>query len=169
MSLPTLRDFDKEYIKRPFTEEEVIKALRDCYGDKAPSPDGMAMAFLQFNWNTVKIDVMRMFSEFFSSKKFVSSVNATFIGLIPKKLNAESITDFRPISLLGCIYKLLSKVLALRLRGVLGDLQVNRMPLLEVVGFLMRCFKPMSLLISESNRGRLGLYVSWILKRHMIM
>ena len=42
----------------------------------------------------------------------MASLNATFIGLIPKKANAENIRDFRLISLVGCIYKLLSKVLA---------------------------------------------------------
>jgi len=65
---------------------------------------------------------MKMFSEFFSSGKFARSFNATFIGLIPKKINAESIRVFRPISLVGCIYKLLSKVLTLRLKGVIGAL-----------------------------------------------
>jgi len=52
----------------------------------------------------------------------VSSLNTTFIGLIPKKVGATNIKDFRPISLVGCIYKLLSKVLVRRLRGVIGNL-----------------------------------------------
>ena len=122
MSLPALRVVDKELLEQAFTEEEVVKALLDCCGDKAPGPDGMSMAFLQSNWDTVRVDVMRVFSEFFSSGRFVRSLNATFIGLIPKKANAENIRDFRPISMVGCIYKLLSKVLAHRLRGVIGDL-----------------------------------------------
>ena len=65
---------------------------------------------------------MGMFAEFFSSGKFVASLNTKFIGLIPKKAGATNIKDFRPISMVGCIYKLLSKVLARRLRGVLGNL-----------------------------------------------
>jgi len=52
----------------------------------------------------------------------VSSLNATFIGLIPKKANAENIRDFRLISVVGCIYKLLSKVFARRLRSIIGNL-----------------------------------------------
>jgi len=82
----------------------------------------MTMAFLQGNWDTVSGDMMRMFFEFFSSGKFVANLNATFIGLIPKKANAENIRDFRPISLVGCIYKLLSKVLARRLRSIIRNL-----------------------------------------------
>ena len=65
---------------------------------------------------------MRMFTEFFSTRKFVVSLNSTFIALIPKKAGAIDIKDFRPISLVGCMYKLLSKVLARRLRGVIGSL-----------------------------------------------
>ena len=48
--------------------------------------------------------------------------NATFIGLIPKKANAENMRDFLSISLVGYIYKLLSKVLARRLRSIIGNL-----------------------------------------------
>ena len=62
-------------------------------------------------------------AEFFSSSKFTASINATVIGLItPKKANAANITDFQPINLDSCIYNLLSKVLAGRLRGVIQDI-----------------------------------------------
>ena len=94
-----------------------MKALHNCCGDKSLGPDGNTMAFLQANWDTLRSDVLRMFSG-----KFVASLNATFIGLIPHNANAENIRDYRPISLVGYIYKLLSKVLAQRLRGVIGSL-----------------------------------------------
>jgi len=63
-----------------------------------------------------------MFAEFFSLGKFVASINSTFIALIPKKTKAVDIKDYRPISLVGSIHKLLSKVLARRLRGVISSL-----------------------------------------------
>ena len=56
---------------------------------------------------------------------FEKSLNATFLCLIPKKTNAINIKDFRPISLVGSLYKLLSKVLAHRLRCVLDKLISN--------------------------------------------
>ena len=49
-------------------------------------------------------------------------MNASFLSLIPNKNNALNIKDFRPISLVGNVYKLLSKVLANRLRRVLDKL-----------------------------------------------
>ena len=63
-----------------------------------------------------------MFEEFYHHSKFEKSLNATFIALIPKKNDASNIRDFRPISLVGSLYKILSKVLANRLKQVLDQL-----------------------------------------------
>ena len=49
-------------------------------------------------------------------------MNATFIFLIPKKSDAVEVRDFRPISLIGGVYKIIAKVLANRLKIVLGDI-----------------------------------------------
>ena len=65
---------------------------------------------------------MAFFGEVHEYDKFERSFNATFISLIPKKINAVNIRDFRPISLIGCIYKLLAKVLANRLASVLDGI-----------------------------------------------
>ena len=65
---------------------------------------------------------MGFFEEVHTYCKFERSLNALFIALIPKKQNATNIRDFRPISLIGSVYKLLSKVLANRLRRVLDHL-----------------------------------------------
>ena len=91
-------------------------------GDKALGPDGFTMAFFQHCWQVLQDDIMDFFEEVYEQGQFEKSLNATFIALIPKKPNAMNIKDFRPISLIGSIYKLLAKVLANRLRGVLDGL-----------------------------------------------
>ena len=65
---------------------------------------------------------MAFFDHFHRSLEFEQSLNASFLSLIPKKNNALNIKDFRPISLVGSVNKLLSKVLANRLRRVLDKL-----------------------------------------------
>ena len=65
---------------------------------------------------------MGFFEKVYEHRQFESSLNATFLALIPKKNDATNIKDFRPIGLIGSIYKLLSKVLANRLKEVLDDL-----------------------------------------------
>ena len=65
---------------------------------------------------------MAFFDHFHRSLEFERSLNASFLSLIPKKNNALSIKDFQPISLVDSVYKLLSKVLADKLRMVLDKL-----------------------------------------------
>ena len=65
---------------------------------------------------------MAVFKHFHRYSVFEWSLNASFLSLIPKKTNAVSIKDFQPISLVGSVYKLLSKLLANRLRVVLDSL-----------------------------------------------
>ncbi|GJU64428.1 RNA-directed DNA polymerase, eukaryota, partial [Tanacetum coccineum] len=48
--------------------------------------------------------------------------NSSFIALIPKIPDANIVKDFRPISLIGSLYKIIAKILANRLVGVLGDI-----------------------------------------------
>ena len=91
-------------------------------GDKAPGPDGFSLAFYHHCWEVVKRDVLAVFEEFYQHSKFEKSLNATFIALIPKKNGASNIRDFRPISLVGSVYKILAKVLANRLKEVLDQL-----------------------------------------------
>ena len=59
---------------------------------------------------------MGFFKDFFERGKFVRSLNSTFLVLVPKKGGAEDLRDFRPISLVGGLYKILAKVLANRLK-----------------------------------------------------
>ena len=63
-----------------------------------------------------------MFKEFYETRKFMRSLNTTFLVMILKKLGAKDFKDYRPISLMGSLYKLLSKVLVNRLKEVLEKL-----------------------------------------------
>ena len=78
--------------------------------------------FLKNVKSVVEVDVMAVFKHFHKYSMFERSLDASFLSLIPKKNNAIDIKDFRPISLVGSVYKLLSKVLTNRLRVVLDSL-----------------------------------------------
>uniref|UniRef100_A0A803PU22 Reverse transcriptase zinc-binding domain-containing protein n=1 Tax=Cannabis sativa TaxID=3483 RepID=A0A803PU22_CANSA len=89
---------------------------------KSPGPDGMPGFFDRFHWDTVGESVVDTVREFFMTGDFVQSLNRTFIVLIPKKVNAVGFDDFRPISLCNFVYKVISKILANRLKIILPDL-----------------------------------------------
>ena len=111
---------DAARLEEAFTEEEVFSALSDLNGDKAPGLDGFSLSFWQFSSDFVKEEVMGFLKEFHEHGRFVRSLNSTFLVLIPKKAGAEDLRDFRPISLVRGLYKLLAKVLANRLKKVVG-------------------------------------------------
>ena len=58
-------------------------------------------------------------------------LNSTFIALIPRKDNPGRFEDFRPISLCNCLYKIISKIIAKRLKGILSE-HISK----ELFGFL---------------------------------
>ncbi len=112
----------KLLLERRFEKEEIVQVLKDLQGDKAPGPDGFTIAFFQKCWQVVERDILDFFEEVYTHCKFKKSLNTSFITLIPKKVNVLNIKDYRPISLIGSTYKLLSKVLANRFRVVLDGL-----------------------------------------------
>jgi len=50
---------------------------------------------------------------------WLKGTNASFITLVSKVVNPQQLNDFRPISLVGCVYKIISKILSSRLKMVL--------------------------------------------------
>lgn len=86
-------------------------------GDKAPGPNSFTIAFILFCWAIVKDDLMRIFHK--------KSFNATFVALIPKKIGQLEVKYFRPISMMGSVYKIMVKSLATRMKQVFGTLISN--------------------------------------------
>lgn len=90
-----------------FSEQEIWEVLKACDGYKAPSPDGFNLSFFKCFWPIVKGEVLDFFNDFHESGKLVN-YNCL-----------ETVYDFRPISLIGSAYKLISKVLASRLQKLM--------------------------------------------------
>jgi hypothetical protein len=86
---------------------------------KAPGPDGFIALFYKKYWNIVKDVVLSSVWDFFENSHLLKEQNHTFIALIPKKLGASTIHQFRPISLYNIIYKIISKILTNRFKGLL--------------------------------------------------
>ena len=118
---------DAIWLDRPFKEEEVFGVIHDFNGDKAPGPNGFSMAFFQSCWCVLKTEIIAVFHNFHTQAVFEKSLNASFLALTPKKVDAVEVKDFRPISLVGGMYKITSKMLANRLRrvahGLISDSQ----------------------------------------------
>lgn len=106
---------------KPFLLEEIKAAIWECDSFKCPEPDGINLGFFKDFWDLLKIDLLNFFTEFHHHGKLTKGLNSTFIALIPKVDNPQRVAEFRPIFLVSSVYKILSKVLANRLRNVVGN------------------------------------------------
>ena len=101
------------------TEEEVKNVVWNCDNSKSPGPDSFNFGFIKFCWEEIKKDVIRAVNNFEECGRWTREKNASFISLIPKVDNPQLLNDFRPISLVGCLYKIVAKILSLRMKMVL--------------------------------------------------
>lgn len=85
----------------------------------APGLNNMPPLYCQSFWSLIGDDVCPAVLDCINNWKIPKEINHTNITLIPKVKSPENISDFRPISLCNVVYKLVSKVLANRLKVVL--------------------------------------------------
>ncbi|GJY58810.1 putative RNA-directed DNA polymerase, eukaryota, reverse transcriptase zinc-binding domain protein, partial [Tanacetum coccineum] len=111
----------RTHLEQNCTHDEIKRAVWDCGGDRAPGPDGFSFKFFTTFWDLIEEDVVRFVNEFFLSGYFPKGCNSSFITLIPKVTNAKFVSDFCPISLIGCQYKIIGKILVNRLSSMIGS------------------------------------------------
>lgn len=97
-------------------------AVQSCNGDKAPGPDGFNFKFIKASWEIIRDEVYDLVTKFWSSASLPHNCNNAFIALLPKIDNPEGFKDYRPISMVGCIYKIITKILSKRLQAVMNSL-----------------------------------------------
>lgn len=90
--------------------------------NKVPSPDGFPAEFYRASWAIIKQDFVVAIQSFFMYGLLPRGVNATILTLIPKHDDAKEMKDYRPISCCNILYKVVSKILANRLKVLLPEL-----------------------------------------------
>jgi hypothetical protein len=106
-------------LEEPFTREEIDSIIQLLPTNNSPGPDGFNGEFLKRCWPTVAKDFYALCQGFYDGTICMKSINESHIVLVPKKDNPVRINDFKPISLLNSSVKLLTKLLANRLQGII--------------------------------------------------
>ncbi|XP_020979513.1 uncharacterized protein LOC110272052, partial [Arachis ipaensis] len=112
-------DEDSIALERIPTTEEVREADWDCESSKALGIDWYNMNFIKKFWDEIGTEFTTAVLEFFRSSRLPSDSNITWVDLAPKFIRAKEIKDLKPISMVGCISKVISKMMVRRLRSVM--------------------------------------------------
>ncbi|KAL0292827.1 UNVERIFIED_CONTAM: Retrovirus-related Pol polyprotein from type-2 retrotransposable element R2DM [Sesamum radiatum] len=117
-----LTETEAEALVLPVSPDEVKQALFDIDESKAPGPDGYSAGFFKAAWPVIGGEVTQAIRDFFQTGRLLKQVNATLISLIPKVSNPGVVAEFRPISCCNVLYKVITKILVQRMRGILDTL-----------------------------------------------
>ncbi|GJY78973.1 RNA-directed DNA polymerase, eukaryota [Tanacetum coccineum] len=112
-------------LEREVSRDEIRSAVWNCRDNKSPGPDGYTFEFFKKYWGFIGIDFCEAVEHFFNNGAFAKGCNSSFIALIPKIMDAKLVTDFHPISLIGCVYKVVTKIFAKRLAMVISNIVSN--------------------------------------------
>lgn len=150
---------DNIALTSPFSEEEFRQAAFSMHPDKSPGPDGLNPGFFQKFWPLIGREIFEASCSWLEEGSFPPNLNDTNIALIAKVDRPENMKDLRPISLCNVIYKILSKVLANRLKRILhkciSDSQAAFVPGRDILDNALTAFEVLHSMKCKT-RGKVG-------------
>lgn len=122
--LSTLLDFkcsdiNQSMLVRDITENEIKEVVFSMLDNKSSGPDGYTSEFFKTSWAIIHSDFVVGIQSFFQKGFLPKGINSTILALIPKRDGVREMKDYRPISCCNVIYKVISKILANRMRLIL--------------------------------------------------
>jgi hypothetical protein len=106
-----IQEHDLHQIEEAFTKEDIDRVIKILPLDKAPSPDGFNGTILKKCWPIIREDIYELCLDFFNDIVDLQAINNSFITLVPKVNSPVSVNDFRPISLINCVVKIIARLL----------------------------------------------------------
>lgn len=109
-------------LMRQIEKTEVEEAIFQMEKGKAPGPDGFTIHFFQSCWDLFKEELWEVVEESRQTGRILRAFNATFLSLIPKEHGEYLPGKFRLISLYNIVMKIITKVMANRLKPLMSGL-----------------------------------------------
>jgi hypothetical protein len=117
-----LNDEEKNLLERPLSIDELDASMNKAKLNSAPGTDGISNRFIKEFWELLRVPLHRYAERCYEKGSFTCNFRSSKIRLIPKKGDCSQIKNWRPISLLNCFYKIISRAIAERLRQVIGKI-----------------------------------------------
>ncbi|XXG79996.1 hypothetical protein AAC387_Pa09g0955 [Persea americana] len=149
-----------ELLFQEFTTEKMTTALAQLHPTNAPSSDDIPPLFFQKYWHLEGKNVFDAVLSVLDSDFIHNEINHTCIVLILENKPPEKTTDVRPLSLCNVVYKLISKVIANRLKKVLAHIisenQSSFVPARQITDNTLVAYEAVNSL-KQKQRGEKGI------------
>ncbi|MCO5590491.1 hypothetical protein L7F22_044461 [Adiantum nelumboides] len=119
---PVVSDDMQTAIMRPFSLQEVTDAVHGLDGAPCPGADGLTRQFFLQYWDLVSWPLQEGLQEIFDTGVTPQSMSSGINSLIPKGGDASTLRQWRPITLMSLVYKILAWMITSQLRPFLPDL-----------------------------------------------
>lgn len=116
---PVIDKLDNDSLVAMSSLQEVKDVVFQLDTQSAAGPDGFGALFYQCCWEVISKDLLEAVEDFFLGAQLPRGITSTMVVLIPKREGASHWREFRPISLCNVTSKILSKILANRVNGLL--------------------------------------------------
>ena len=120
-----LNDLDKETLGCETTEEEILNAVKGLNENKSPGIDGIPAEFYCKYWDIIKVELIEIIRNIINGTLLTSSQRNAIITLLPKGGDLKLMQSWRPISLICCDVKIVSKILANRFKPLMNSIISN--------------------------------------------
>jgi hypothetical protein len=117
-----LTEGEKISLDQELTLGELDKSINEANMKSAPGPDGLTNPFIKHFWHLFRVPLLKYANLCFHNGNLSDSFRRACIRLIPKKGNTKLLKNWRPISLLNCFYKIISRAFTNRLKEYMDKL-----------------------------------------------
>lgn len=107
----------------PFLVSEVEMSIKKVKAEKSPGPDGITNDMIIAGKKNLSQPLTKLFNHILEHKRIPLQWNISEIILLYKKGDPKQITNYRPISLMSCLYKLFTSTLLRRITKQLDENQ----------------------------------------------
>ncbi len=124
LEVPQLSEAEKESCEGPVTPDELFSAVKKLNNHSAPGSDGLTVPFYKYFWDQIKGMVLESLNEALLVGLMSTLQRQGIITLFHKgkQLPRDELSNWRPITLTNTDYKILAKVLAMRMQGVVRNI-----------------------------------------------
>lgn len=126
LDIPKLDNITADFLDRDISEREILNVLKGMKNNKSPGSDGFSAEFYKFFWNDLKIYITSAINHIFVHGQLPVSQRLGIISCLPKgDKPRQFLKNWRPITLLNVLYKLISGCISYRIKSTLDLLISN--------------------------------------------